>query len=193
MPPPWTSPSVGPLRARWARVERVEVGVERDASSTRHSVLLIVTAALIYIADQVTKALVVANMAHGERIPVIGDVVQLWHLRNTGAAFSLLPGAQWLFIPVTIIALGMVAWFHFRFRHRGPWIHVILGAILAGSLGNLTDRVRFGYVTDFVSVGIGDLRWPAFNVADPAVVIGILLLVGYLTFIDPRRTDDPSA
>jgi len=171
----------------------VEAGVEKDASSTRSVVLLLATAAIIYIADQVTKALVVANMAYGERIPILGDVVQLWHLRNTGAAFSLLPGAQWLFIPITIIALGMVAYFHVQFRDRGPWLHVILGAILAGSLGNLTDRVRFGYVTDFVSVGVGDLRWPAFNVADPAVVIGILLLVGYLTFVDPRRRDDRPA
>lgn len=157
--------------------------------------LLLGTAALIYVADQVTKALVVANLAYGERIPVIGDTVQLWHLRNTGAAFSLLPGAVWLFIPITILALGMVAYFHRQFRNRGPWIHVILGAILAGSLGNLTDRVRWGYVVDFVSVGIGDLRWPAFNVADPAVVIGIGLLVAYLTFFADggRRRDHPAA
>jgi signal peptidase II len=174
-------------------VERVEAGFERDGSPTRPAVLLLATAAALYVADQATKALVVANLAYGERVPILGDVVQLWHLRNTGAAFSLLPGAQWLFIPITIVALGMVAYFHMQFRDRGPWIHVILGAILAGSLGNLTDRVRFGYVTDFVSVGIGDLRWPAFNVADPAVVIGILLLVGYLTFVDPRRRDEPPA
>lgn len=171
----------------------MEAGVEKDGSSTRPAVLLLATAAVLYVADQVTKALVVANLAYGERVPIIGDAVQLWHLRNTGAAFSLLPGAQWLFIPITVIALGMVAYFHVQFRDRGPWVHVILGAILAGSLGNLTDRVRFGYVTDFVSVGIGDLRWPAFNVADPAVVIGILLLVGYLTFVDPRRRDERPA
>lgn len=174
-------------------MERVEAGIERGESSTRSVVLLLGTAALIYAADQVTKALVVANLAYGERVPIIGETVQLWHLRNTGAAFSILPGAVWLFIPITVIALGMVAYFHVQFRDRGPWIHVILGAILAGSLGNLTDRVRLGYVTDFVSVGIGDLRWPAFNVADPAVVIGILLLVAYLTFRDPRRRDEPAA
>jgi signal peptidase II len=176
-------------------VERVEAGIERGESSTRSVVLLLGTAALIYAADQVTKALVVANLAYGERVPVIGDTVQLWHLRNTGAAFSILPGAVWLFIPITVIALGMVVYFHRQFRQRGPWIHVILGAILAGSLGNLTDRVRWGYVVDFVSVGIGDLRWPAFNVADPAVVGGIILLVIYLTsFAEEARTrDDPAA
>ena len=185
---PWPAPATTS-----ARVEGVEAGIDRDASSVRPSLILGVTAALIYVADQVTKALIVASMEYGERIDVFGDVVQLWYLRNTGAAFSLLPGATWLFIPVTIFAIGMVAWFHFQLRGRGPWIHVVLGAILAGALGNLTDRVRLGYVVDFVSLGIGDLRWPAFNVADPAVVGGILVLVGYLTFVDPRRHDERSA
>ena len=193
MAPACSSTSADLAPAASARVAGVEAGVEKGASSMHPTVFLLATAALIYVADQVTKALVVANLAYGDRVPVIGDVVQLWHLRNTGAAFSILPGAVWLFIPITIIALGMVAYFHVQLRDRGPWIHVILGAILAGSLGNLTDRVRLGYVTDFVSVGIGDLRWPAFNVADPAVVIGILLLVGYLTFVDPRRREAPSA
>jgi signal peptidase II len=174
-------------------VERVEAGIERDASSMRATVILAVTAVLIYVADQVTKALVVAGLDVGERVQVLGDVVWLWHLRNTGAAFSLLPGAIWLFVPITIVALGMVAYFHRQFRDRGPWIHVILGAVLGGTLGNLTDRLRFGYVVDFVSVGIGDLRWPAFNVADPSVVVGIGLLVLYLTFVDGRERREPAA
>ena len=171
----------------------MEAGIERDASSMRATVILAVTAALIYLADQLTKALIVANLDVGERVQVIGDFVWLWHLRNTGAAFSLLPGAIWLFVPITIVALGMVAYFHRQFRARSPWIHVILGAVLGGTLGNLTDRLRFGYVVDFVSVGIGDLRWPAFNVADPSVVIGIGLLVLYLTFVDGRGRREPAA
>lgn len=181
------------MRAASARVEGVEAGIERDASSMRATVVLAVTGALIYVADQVTKALVVASLDVGERVQVVGDLVWIWHLRNTGAAFSLLPGAIWLFIPITLVALGMVAWFHLQFRSRSPWIHVILGAILGGALGNLTDRVRLGYVVDFVSVGIGDLRWPAFNVADPSVVIGIGLIVVYLTFFDGRGRREPAA
>ena len=155
--------------------------------------LLLGTAALLYAADQVTKALVVANVEFGERIPVVGDLLQIWHVRNTGAAFSLLPGATWLFIPVTIFAIGMVAWFHRSFRGRGPWIHVVLGAILGGTLGNLTDRLRFGWVVDWISVGVGDLRWPTFNVADPSVVIGIGLLVAYLTFVEGREPGESRA
>lgn len=171
----------------------MEAGIDRDASSLRPTLILAGTAVLVFVADQVTKALVVATIPYGERVEVLGDLVWLWHLRNTGAAFSLLPGATWLFIPVTLLALGMVAYFHREFRSRGPWIHVLLGVILGGALGNLVDRVRLGYVVDFVSVGIGDLRWPAFNVADPSVVVGIGILVLYLTFFDGRqRRDEPA-
>lgn len=167
----------------------VEASTEREAS-LRPALVLSGTAAVLYAADQVTKAMVVANLPYRSSVDVIGDVVQLWHVRNTGAAFSILPGATWLFIPVTIVALGLVAYFFREFRGRSIWIHVVLGMILAGTLGNLTDRLRWGYVVDFVSVGVGDLRWPTFNVADPSVVIGILLLVGYLTFLDPRQRGD---
>lgn len=164
----------------------MEASIRREAS-TGHALLLAVTAVALYIADQVTKALVVANIDYGERVPVLGDTVQLWHVRNTGAAFSLFEGLTWLFLPVHLLAIVMVVYFHRQFRDRGPWIHVVLGAILAGSLGNLTDRVRLGYVVDFVSVGIGDLRWPTFNVADSTLVVGIGLLVLYLTFVDGRE------
>lgn len=146
------------------------------------------TALALYAADQLTKALVVANLPLGERQDVIGNLAQLWHVRNTGAAFSILPGATWLFVPVTLLAIGMVVYFHRTLRGREPWVQVILGAILAGALGNLTDRLRLGYVVDFVSLGFGDLRFPTFNVADSAVVLGIGALVAYLTFIDGSRS-----
>jgi signal peptidase II len=144
------------------------------------------TALPIYAADQVTKAVVAANLAVGERVQVIGDLVQIWHARNSGAAFSLFRGELWLFLTVTVAALVMIAYFHVSLRGRGLWLQAVLGMILAGALGNLTDRLRQGEVVDFVSVGIGDLRWPTFNVADSAVVVGILILVAYLTLADRR-------
>lgn len=159
----------------------------RDAS-LRSVLVLAGTALALYVADQVTKALVVANIPFGARRDVIGDLAQLWHVRNDGAAFSILPGATWLFIPVTVVAIGMVGYFHRQLRDRGPWIQVILGAVLAGAVGNLTDRVRLGYVVDFVSLGIGETRFPTFNVADSAVVLGIGALVAYLTFFERPQT-----
>jgi signal peptidase II len=171
----------------------VEASTERDASP-KAALVLAGTAVALYAADQVTKSLVVASLAPGESVEVIGDLVRLWYVKNTGAAFSLFPGALWLFLPVTVLALVMIGWFFRSYRARGPWIHVVLGTILAGTLGNLTDRLRLGYVVDFISVGFGDVRFPAFNVADSAVVVGIGLLVLYLSLADRRAGhDEPTA
>jgi signal peptidase II len=164
----------------------VEAGTERDGSM-RAALVLAGTALLIYAADQVSKAIVVTALDPGESFNVLGDFVRIWYVQNTGAAFSLFPGAIWLFIPVTVLALVMIGYFFRSFRDRGPGIHIVLGAIL-------TDRVRLGYVVDFISVGIGDWRFPTFNVADSAVVVGIGLLVAYLTFTEGRRhQDEPAA
>jgi signal peptidase II len=171
----------------------VEAGTDRDAS-LRPALIVAGTAVTLFVADRVSKALVVGAFRPGESVDVIGDLVRLWYVRNTGAAFSLFPGALWLFLPVTILALAMIAYFFRAFRDRGPAIHVVLGAILAGTLGNLVDRLRLGYVVDFISVGFDDTRFPTFNVADSAVVVGIGLLVAYLTFADDRhRQDEPAA
>ena len=164
----------------------MEAGFDRDAS-LRSALLLAGTAVVLYVADQVTKALVVASLPFGAREEVLGDLVQLWHVRNTGAAFSLFPGATWLFFVVAAGALVMIAYFYRAYRTSTTWIHIVLGAILAGTLGNLTDRLRQGYVVDFVSVGIGEIRWPTFNVADSSLVLGIGVLVLYLSFVDERR------
>lgn len=167
------------------------VHATRDAS-LRPALVMAGTGLILYVADQVTKALVVAAVPFGARYDVIGDLAQLWHVRNEGAAFSILPGAIWLFVPVTLAAIVMVIHFHRTLRARGPWIQVILGAILAGALGNLTDRLRLGYVVDFVSLGVGDVRFPTFNVADSAVVLGIGALVAYLTFLEPAASSEPA-
>lgn len=161
-----------------------------DASRTRGSNELLalgLTALAVLGLDQLAKALVVGALGVGERARVLGDLVVVWHVQNRGAAFSLFQDAAVLFYVVTVVAFGMIVYFHRAFAGRGPGLQVVLGLILGGTLGNLADRVRLGYVTDFVSVGIGDLRWPTFNVADASIVIGILALVGYLTLRDPMR------
>ncbi len=144
---------------------------------------------MILVADQLSKALVVANVAVGERVGVLGDLVQVWHAQNRGASFSLLQGATILFLVVSIVSVAMVAYFHRSLRERGWWVHLVLGVVLGGTLGNFIDRLRQGYVTDWLSVGIGDLRWPTFNVADSSIVVGIGVLVLYLllTNPDPRK------
>ena len=98
-----------------------------------------------------------------------------------------------IFYAVHVLALGMVAWFHRSFRGRSLWLQAILGLLLGGSIGNLIDRIRQGYVTDFISVGFGDVRFPTWNVADAGITTGIILLVAYLVLLEPRRTAESEA
>lgn len=153
------------------------------------AVILLLTALAILVADQVTKALVVANLALGEKSRLLGDLVQVWHAQNRGAAFSLFQGGTILFLIVSVLSIGIVAYFHRSLRDRNPWLHVVLGIVLGGTLGNFLDRLRQGYVTDWLSVGIGDTRWPTFNVADSSVVVGIGILVVYLFLTSPDRSE----
>lgn len=150
---------------------------------------LTLTAAVIVVADQVTKALVVANVDLGQQVRVLGDLVMIWHVQNRGAAFSLFQGALPLMYVVTVLALAMMVYFYRAFAERGIWLQILLGVILGGVVGNFVDRVRLGYVTDWLSMGIGDLRWPTYNVADASMFCGIGALVVYLTFFDARRTE----
>jgi len=166
--------------------------MSRDAPQTRGTTELLalgLTAIAILLADQLTKALIVATIDVNHSVRVVGELVILWHVQNRGASFSLFQDASALFYVVTLVAFVMIAYFHRSLIGRGAWLHVVLGVILGGILGNLVDRLRLGYVTDFVSVGVGDLRWPAFNVADASIVVGVLTLVAWLTLLDPKRRE----
>jgi signal peptidase II len=147
--------------------------------------VLLLTGLAILVADQLSKGFVVAALALGQQVHFVGDVVQVWHVQNRGAAFSLFQGGAIVFLVVSVLSLGMVAYFHRALRSRGSWVHVVLGLILGGTLGNLVDRLRQGSVTDWLSVGVGSLRWPTFNVADSSIVVGIGILVLYLLRAGP--------
>ena len=147
-------------------------------------------AGAIYVTDQVTKALVVANLPLNGQVDVVGDLIQIWHAQNRGAAFSLLQDSQILFLIVSVIVLATIAYFFRSLHGRSLWLYAILGLVLGGTLGNLTDRIRQQYVTDFVSVGIGNVRWPTFNVADSSIVVGILTIIALLAVLD-RRDQEP--
>ncbi|HSM38471.1 MAG TPA: signal peptidase II [Candidatus Limnocylindrales bacterium] len=163
------------------------------SSNQRRAELLTLglTALLVLVADQLTKAAVVSGLALGERAQVLGDLVVIWHVQNSGSAFSLFQfeGSLILFYVVHLVALGMVAYFHRTFHGRGLWLQLILGIVLGGSIGNLADRLRQGYVTDFISVGFGDVRFPTWNIADAGITVGITLLVAYLVLLEPRRAE----
>jgi len=161
----------------------------RGSDGAARPAVLLLAALVILAADQLTKALVVASLAVGERVGIVDDLVQFWHAQNAGAAFSLFQGGTLIFLAVSILSVAMVAYFHRALRERGWWLHLVLGMVLGGTLGNLVDRVRQGYVTAWVSVGIGELRWPTFNVADASLVVGICVLVVYLAIVNPDRRE----
>jgi signal peptidase II len=140
----------------------------------------------------VTKAWIVANVDVGEQIPVLGNLVQIWHTENEGAAFGLLPGGATIFALVGIATVVVVVGVHLTGRLQGVTAAVLLGMVLGGTLGNLIDRLLDGKVVDWVSVGIGSIRWPTFNVADASVVLGIVGLVVYLSILDRRAAARPA-
>jgi len=113
---------------------------------------------------------------HLESGPILGDLLRLTLTENTGAAFGLFPGARGPFIAISLLAAVGLAYANHVLRPGDRLRRVPLALILGGNLGNLVDRVRLGRVTDFVDMGIGTARWPVYNLADVAVVLGTVSL-----------------
>ena len=136
-------------------------------------------AALVVLADQATKALVLARFALGERLE-LAPFFNLVLVYNKGAAFSFLSDAGgWqkpLLIAFAVGAAALVSFMIVR-RPRERLLCTALALILGGALGNVIDRLRFGQVIDFLDAHAGGYHWPAFNVADSAITIGALLLI----------------
>ena len=143
------------------------------ASPTRRLSLLalLVTAAVVFALDHLTKWLVTRRIALGEQVPSSGPVT-LHHVQNRGAAFSILPNAQWLFLIVAVAVSAYILLAGHRFG-RGLTTQVVLGLVLGGAVANAVDRVVNGYVVDFVDFHI----WPVFNLGDSCIVVGILAIV----------------
>jgi signal peptidase II len=133
-------------------------------------------AAAVVILDQVTKTWLVGLLEPGERLSVIGDFVRLVHGQNDGAIFGLFQDQALLFGIVSIGVVGLIVWYHGS-SGRNTLLSIALGLLLGGAIGNAIDRFRLGYVIDWVDIGIGDLRFYTFNVADSAVTGAVLLLI----------------
>ena len=144
--------------------------------------------------DQLTKHIVSSNLALDAEHHVVGPL-SIHHVQNSGIAFGLFASATPIVTVLTAIAVGWMLFFFARSGSRHPVLPIALGLLIGGSASNLTDRIRLGHVTDFI-----DLRfWPAFNLADSFIVIGvgILLLTLVLADREPRHrqrvTDAPPA
>jgi signal peptidase II len=153
---------------------------------------LLVLVCVIVAFDQLTKAWVTSSLGLGQSVPMISGFLHLTLVRNTGMAFGLLSGADIPFKAalVTILsvaAMGAVSYYALRSPQDEKLTRIGLTFILGGALGNIIDRIRLGYVVDFVDVFYRDTHWPAFNVADACICIG----VGLLLVDSFRRRDEP--
>ena len=138
-----------------------------------------VLAVAVVVADQVTKAMVLARFSAGEGV-VVTSYFNLVLVYNKGAAFSFLsdaPGWQTpLLVAFAVVAIAVVAYLLWRSPDRFV-LSAGLAGILGGALGNVIDRLRFGQVVDFLDFHAGGWHWPAFNVADSAITVGAVLLI----------------
>ncbi len=135
----------------------------------------------VFVLDRVTKNLVAAQVPFGSEVAVIGHLVGITNVRNSGAAFGLAPAGAGLFLVASVVvAIGLVVYVARNPSHL--WSDTVLGLILGGTLGNGYDRIMFGTVTDFINFHF----FPVFNVADSAISIGVVALVaGYLIRRNP--------
>jgi signal peptidase II len=141
----------------------------------------------VVVFDQITKAAVLSHLAPGTHIRVIDGFATLTLVMNPGLAFGLLGGIpqgwRWIVAVLSIAALIVLARVALRVLPGGSRLdHVAIGLIFGGAIGNLIDRVRFGAVVDFVDLHLRGYHWPAFNVADSAISVGVVLLAIRLLF-----------
>jgi len=144
---------------------------------------------IIVLVDQITKFWVRINFEYGRPHRILGDFVRLTYIENPGMAFGIEVGGQLFFTLFALLATVVILIYIIRARHEKPSLRIALALILGGAIGNLIDRFLYGKVVDFVDVGVGAARWPIFNVADSAVTVGMIILIGLVVF---NRNSDAS-
>jgi signal peptidase II len=159
-----------------------------------YDALALLTAIIVLVVDQWTKAWVVTNLyppGFGPQIQLIGNYLILFYIKNNGAAFSLLANSVILILLIAV-AIGLISYMYLRMLNTGSlWYKLIFGLIIGGALGNLIDRARHsGYVVDFISFRIpqANFYFAIFNVADAAISVGVFLLFVTLLFSSIRQS-----
>ena len=170
-------------------------------SLLRNLVLASLTGTII-VTDQLSKLHIMQTMRLHESIPIIPNLFSFTYIRNPGAAFGLLAGSsnafRMVFFGITsIFALVLLGTILYRMPEREWMGRLSISAILGGAVGNLIDRLRFGEVIDFLDVYIDNYHWPAFNVADSAITVGVVFLIIHFMFekqdVPPVLPEAPAA
>lgn len=157
-----------------------------------HWLQFVLIAGAVVVLDQITKRYVDANLALGQSWPSDSWPFRFMHVKNTGAAFSMLQNQTLFLTLMSVFGLGAIL-LYFRFRPSDhPLLRIALGLQLGGAIGNLIDRAAYGEVTDFLKIP----NWPVFNIADSAISVGVVTVVVFLLFMSekqqPRRAAPPS-
>jgi signal peptidase II len=155
--------------------------------------LIGLVAGAVLVLDQATKALILKYLPLGASAPVIPGFFDLTHVHNPGGAFGFLSGVSaevrgLLFVAVSLLAAGLILYFYWQTPIRQRFLAVGLSLLFGGAVGNLVDRIRFGIVVDFLDLYAGELHWPAFNVADSAISVGVFIF-GYHILFQKIRAD----
>ena len=150
--------------------------------------LFIALGVAIVILDQLAKNWIDTSFTLGVPVPVVGDMIRITVSHNKGALFGLFQGSAVLFGLASLCVIGIIVWYQAR-AGSSILVSLALGLLIGGALGNLTARLRLGFVVDFVDAGIGSWRFYTFNVADAAISCSILLLILLaLLPVRPART-----
>ncbi len=156
----------------------------------RHLALWYGVALVVLLLDQLTKVWASASLVYAQPVPVM-PFFNLTLLHNTGAAFSFLSDAggwqQWFFAGVAVLVSLVIMIWIWRLPAGDRWQSASLALILGGAIGNLWDRLAYGYVVDFLDFYVGSYHWPAFNIADSAIVVG----AGIMIWLSFRHVDEP--
>lgn len=165
--------------------------VDRRGSGWRGGLFLLIGACVVAL-DQITKLWVRLNLAPYETVPIFGRL-SLTNVRNTGSAFGLFQNQAFLLTLIAIVGIVAILLFYRYFSKANLLGIFALGLVFGGAIGNLIDRLRFGYVTDFIDVRLwGDFHWPIFNVADSGITVGSIMLIIFI-FLTFRKTDGSSS
>lgn len=151
----------------------------------------LLVSAFVVVADQVTKTLVIENLTLYQRIPLL-PILDLVRLHNTGAAFSFLADAsgwqQWLFTTVAVVVSIVILFWLLKLPRAGRRVLALgLALVLGGAIGNVIDRTLYGYVVDFILFHYHAWSYPAFNIADSAISVGVALIIYDGVILERRR------
>jgi len=152
----------------------------------------------VLLLDQLTKSMIVQKLFLYEKVEVIRGFFNIIHVRNTGGAFGIFGGEKGglgsvLFVVVSLLAIGAIVYLFVKAREDEKVLAFSFTLILSGALGNLIDRIRYGEVIDFIDFHVSTYHWPAFNIADSAICIGIGLMALELLAKDKKKSTKSQA